>query len=275
MTTTALSPFEVLGVPESASHDEVRRAYRRLVLRYHPDRNPGDPSARERFLAVQEAYDRLGARDPDAAFDAERVVAEIQRAAREVERRRGRGGEGGRVWQQVHVELARPASERLLSKLQSASAAVGTAIGLTLGVVTAVGLAPLIGAAAEVLGYTVAVPGWFSVLVGAVVAAAVGAHAVWLAVPAPWGVETHWQGVRDLRWDVLLSWSEIRGVAEGPGVLDLALTEAAAQRLRAVVPEAAFAAPAVYRLPLADGARLAAILRDQIGPSAPPASGLP
>lgn len=53
-------PFEVLGVPLSAAPDDVRRAYRALVQRYHPDHNPGDESALQRFMAVQAAYEELG-----------------------------------------------------------------------------------------------------------------------------------------------------------------------------------------------------------------------
>jgi hypothetical protein len=49
-------PFVLLGVPENASIAQIRRAYRRLALRYHPDRNPGDPRAGERFKRIVRAY---------------------------------------------------------------------------------------------------------------------------------------------------------------------------------------------------------------------------
>ncbi len=53
-------PYEVLGVPRDAEPDAIKRAYRRLALRYHPDRNPGDLESEERFKRITRAYEILG-----------------------------------------------------------------------------------------------------------------------------------------------------------------------------------------------------------------------
>lgn len=69
MVRTLRNPYEVLGVDSTASLEEVKAAYRHLALKYHPDRNPGDRQAEERFKEISEAYATL--RDPEsrARFD--------------------------------------------------------------------------------------------------------------------------------------------------------------------------------------------------------------
>ena len=61
--------YEVLGVDKSASKDDVKRAYRKLALKYHPDQNQGDPEAERRFKEAAEAYDVLGDPEKRAQYD--------------------------------------------------------------------------------------------------------------------------------------------------------------------------------------------------------------
>src|SRR4029077_1355715 len=52
--------YSVLGVSASASQDEVKKQYRKLAAKHHPDKNPNDPKAAERFKELSEAYHVLG-----------------------------------------------------------------------------------------------------------------------------------------------------------------------------------------------------------------------
>lgn len=61
--------YEILGVSKSASADEIKKAYRKVAMQYHPDRNPGDKSAEEKFKEAAEAYEVLSDQDKRAQYD--------------------------------------------------------------------------------------------------------------------------------------------------------------------------------------------------------------
>ena len=61
--------YEVLGVDKSANADEIKKAYRKCALKYHPDKNPGDKEAEEKFKEAAEAYDVLSNADKRARYD--------------------------------------------------------------------------------------------------------------------------------------------------------------------------------------------------------------
>lgn len=69
MATSKRDLYEVLGVKKDASVDDIKKAYRQLALKYHPDRNPGDQDADQRFKEAAEAYEVLSDRDKRARYD--------------------------------------------------------------------------------------------------------------------------------------------------------------------------------------------------------------
>lgn len=64
--------YDILGVDEDASKDEIKKAYRNLARKHHPDRNPDDPGAEERFKEIQEAYSVLSDEEKRQQYDAQR-----------------------------------------------------------------------------------------------------------------------------------------------------------------------------------------------------------
>src|SRR6266540_6366024 len=61
--------YEVLGVERNASEEEIKKAYRKLALKHHPDRNPGDKAAEEKFKEAAEAYSVLCDKDKRGVYD--------------------------------------------------------------------------------------------------------------------------------------------------------------------------------------------------------------
>ena len=80
--------YEVLGVERGVSEADLKKAYRRLAMKYHPDRNPDDKSAEEKFKEANEAYEILS--------DSAKRSAYGRYGHAGVEPQRGAGGAGGR-----------------------------------------------------------------------------------------------------------------------------------------------------------------------------------
>jgi len=95
-TTTKKDYYEVLGVKKSASADDIRKAFRKLARKYHPDVNPGDKSAEEKFKAISEANEVLSDPKKRKIYDQVGFYSDnIDPAAAEAYARGGATGAGG------------------------------------------------------------------------------------------------------------------------------------------------------------------------------------
>ncbi|EHQ52416.1 chaperone protein DnaJ [Ectothiorhodospira sp. PHS-1] len=91
--------YEVLGVAKNASEDALKKAFRRLAMKYHPDRNPGDKQAEEHFKEAKEAYEVLSDARKRAAYD------QFGHAGVEGAAGAGRGGPGGASFSDIFEDL--------------------------------------------------------------------------------------------------------------------------------------------------------------------------
>src|SRR5579885_2969257 len=95
-TTTQKDYYGMLGVKKTASEDEIRKAFRKLARKYHPDVNPGDKASEEKFKQISEANDVLSDPKKRKVYDQLGFYSDnIDPAAAEAYARGGSGGTGG------------------------------------------------------------------------------------------------------------------------------------------------------------------------------------
>ncbi|MEM9988300.1 MAG: DnaJ domain-containing protein, partial [Pseudomonadota bacterium] len=100
----AKDPYLLLGVSKQASAEDIRKAYRKLAKQFHPDRNPGDAKAEDRFKAISAAFDIIGDPEKRAKYDRGEIDADGNEQMTMGRNPYGGGpygaGAGGREWQQ-------------------------------------------------------------------------------------------------------------------------------------------------------------------------------
>jgi molecular chaperone DnaJ len=126
MATTKRDYYAVLGVERGAGAEEIKKAYRKLAVKFHPDKNPGDKSAEEKFKELGEAYEVLSSDEKRAAYDRYGHAAFSQGAGgfggaggmhdpfdvfREVFGA-GRGGAAGGIFEQIFGDMGADGGER-------------------------------------------------------------------------------------------------------------------------------------------------------------------
>src|SRR5216117_3038856 len=109
--------YQVLGVAETATVDEIKKAFRRLAKQYHPDRNPNNAQASERFKEINEAHDVLSDPDKRKRYDQVRRYGAYAGAGRR--RRRCAGLRSGRV-RSLGSRLVRRVGGSVLEHLRAA-----------------------------------------------------------------------------------------------------------------------------------------------------------
>src|SRR5213082_3343621 len=97
-TTTQKDYYGILGVKKNASAEDIRKAFRKLARKYHPDVNPGDKAAEEKFKAISEANDVLSDPKKRKIYDQLGFYSDnIDPATAEAYARGGAGGGSGRA----------------------------------------------------------------------------------------------------------------------------------------------------------------------------------
>ena len=107
--------YQVLGVPDSASQDDIKKAYRRLAKQYHPDANPNNPKAAERFKEISEAHTVLSDSEKRTQYDRMRRYGAFDGAPRGAR-------PGRRALEGVHVPRVRPRMKESISAISVVSA---------------------------------------------------------------------------------------------------------------------------------------------------------
>ena len=88
--------YKLLGLPRGASRDDIRKAHRMLVRKYHPDANPQDPQAEERFKEIQQAYEVLSEENKRREYD-KTLHASSKETVGSTDRRGGRAKTQGDI----------------------------------------------------------------------------------------------------------------------------------------------------------------------------------
>ena len=103
--------YKILGVNKTTSQDDIKKVYRRLAKKYHPDLNPDDPEAERKFKEVNEAYETLGDADKRSVYDGKSENTQTEPVKKSQTKTQSKAPAGGSFTQDLYEQMMRQSKD--------------------------------------------------------------------------------------------------------------------------------------------------------------------